>query len=1043
MDESSPTESSLNVNDRFDDGINEENETYDLSNGHGLTMIADKLAQEDDISVEYFCSRFNIKTNLDATNLRQVLDFIDVLIDTNWMDNSDKDFSHPKFEDLKQKIADEQDRNQELLDSLAKQSDETAKLFNENQELFKELEFYKDAFNSIQQENNVLHRKLKGLQEEMDKVPEKVQQLETTINDVLDFYNNQIDLTTKAEEQRNKLVSLCNRHQNLLSAYDAELQKSKSKPVVKEKVFEIPDTFVDKQYFLNYISDHLTYALPDSVTLNISLIRDSVEKSVHDRVDAILTQVIDYIRSLEDTVSAREEDCKNISKSLELTQENIVKVISMFEEELKFLQSLSTSYDVQRCILYRPDNPTPLLLDDNCKQHIIHHCVKIGCYLENIISDIGVEGIQEMIDKADPTEVFSFLIPNTLTKRLNSFFERMKDDQDPKFRELFAIYAAQVLSNNLLQNTCIELRGRLDLQTIETNKHYEAAMVFGKELKQLKKREHKIRKTLQDHIKFSEDQSTLSIIKDFVATHNASGGSFSDLESALNLAKEETQVLLKQANEKAEQKLSRLVKEFKVVEEQKNRLEKDLESTKDLLIQSRAENDIIQKQLSESNRACEDLSLQTANQISTYEMKLNKLEDELRSQIDKIADERNNYDIERTAFIQKLSTLEEKLRKAENKSRESEKKANLFEKNYRETTNKLKKTSSQIRDKCSEEIKVAKYKVRAGVEEINKLQDEMRKIMVELEDSKTKNNELIASNRTLELRLKSSEEKLQSQLQTIKTQTDAQVQLVVTQCREKINTERDELIKLLGIFTVKFAYLGITTNGNSLPEFLESIEEGLLKRKDTQTVYEETVADLLRVQKLLRLPSSSNIFDSVKDIHDKLINLELRFKEVEHQKTKDIIAIEKLRKELQQCNLTIENLKGWEQWARRMHRIVREASINTYSMNVLMRSLEEVILSSVNNRSLLNKLDLLRAQKFALTTYDNDLLERKSDLKASWRSIIAFAVWIKRVMRLSGYTPIDASGIIPSTSTEYNTYNFNYMSNKSPPRASFPLFNAV
>ena len=178
--------------------------------------------------------------------------------------------------------------------------------------------------------------------------------------------------------------------------------------------------------------------------------------------------------------------------------------------------------------------------------------------------------------------------------------------------------------------------------------------------------------------------------------------------------------------------------------------------------------------------------------------------------------------------------------------------------------------------------------------------------------------------------------------------------------------------------------------------------------KNIQCLYVDLLDDVSQAKNLMKIGSSSKISEAVGQIlsvQESHANSNSDFQKIIKQ---DKLEIEKLKRSINKFESKSASLKHWENWAKRLYRVIHEIDTHQLSSDELRLSLEEALLASVSHRSTMFKIESLRAQKAALLKFDSRLLLKPVGLnKISLHSIIALSIFIRRAQIQARCLPLN------------------------------------
>lgn len=999
-------------------------------------------------SVDYFCAQFNAKFGVSTTTLQQVLDICDALFTDLHQQQNPIDVSG-KIDKLKKKLATARARNSELINEIQEISNQNDEMQNSIEGLQHELSSQKEKCGNLEQNLSQSQKQLNDLKQTIERNAQTKTNLQKSLDTLSEMYQEQITEVANLANQRTKLLSIIQKQKSLIESYESAVKLIQTKAPLKQVSTPIPDNFVDLFVILSSITKAVSEVLPSTLLPELVKIRDNSECSPIDRVTQLINTICTYNKGLEDIINKHKSDIVEIKQENENLKQNIVKVLSLFEEELTFMQNLSVSSDISNSLLYRPEMGGPMYLDEKSRDFLLRRCANNAKFIQDTVSAINIDDIQKSIEGADPTHIFELLIPNSLADKICAFYDRIGQDESPIFRELFDMFAAQLFANSLLQNHCVEIRSRYEIlqrnlnqakQELEANQEPNKQII--KEIVRLRKRDEKIRAIINEFFDFEDEQNTVKLV--LMALKSLTNNKQEEVEVKQNTnVKENEQPTTNEDAEKIkkdfEEQIKNLKSRIEKMNEEKDEIEKRMTFQQtDMEQKQKKMDEVVAKYKAQSEEAI--------NQLRVVNSQVEDLRSENSSKNDEISQIKETLN----DTSEQLRETKESLQQLKIERRELKQHVELLENANRKSIDRLKEKSQSLRHEYEKAVQETQAELASARLELETTMDDYRQVLAKSEEKDENIIRLQAMNKTLELKIKAIEEKRASEANSIQMQMQTQIDSIIAQSRAKVAQKEEEIIALIVTFSHRFEErFGLHTLPASFHDFLESLENELEKKNKAQIVYEETVSDLLRVQHLLNILPSSNIYDAVFSL----------YKEKESLKAMHEEDLEKIEKANQQSEeninerkrtlAQIESLREWDAWARRLHRIVCERSCTSYSSDKLRLSLEEAILAAVSQKTILNRIENLRQQKTALLSIDRQVINTPTqNIKPTWTSIISICVACRRIQKMAG-----AVSIISRTPTtvelnasfaSYDSINSSKSSVKSDEQVRYPpLFTTL
>ena len=996
-----------------------------------VTKLSDTFSS--DVDINDFISQFNKKVGVSTESLNEVLEIVDVLVRgqvTQGIATEGDEFNESK-EKLKEKIKKLKNKKHDLINKLQKSESINDSLQNEN-----------DKYKIDNQKNDeiisILQKKLDNANHEIEdlkKADVNSSESKKILNDCLvnfgDLVQSQIDDSSVMLKQRNELIKIINKQNNALQEYEKYLfdtleinkrlkEQNNEAPKVIEKSSDLPMALSTVlRTAINLIPDEISTFKQISEEHNLSYI---------ERINKIMITICNLLTKSNNEIKKMNEDKNNLNIKLKDFQEKGLRILSMFGEEIKFIQTITHSNDLQSCIFYRPETSTTIQLDNDTKNELIRRCAKINKYIEETITQFSIDEISDIFshyESIKPTEIFNLLSADKLETKIRDFMERMGSNESLEFNELFYMFAAQAFINDILQNHVMELRARYDLLLKDKKQRETGNEENDETIKSLKKivkhyrnQQSKATQLLSKYFEISDDINIVSVTKKLInyieENHNQPG--IQTIQTQVSDIVSKKEALIKELSfqlKKTEDDISNISKAYK---EKENSLNSQIEKLKADLNEKENNNN------------------QTINEYESY---------------------KQSSDLEIKKYKEQLlktKSLEKNLVKAMSKIEELKKckKESKIRIDFLENLNKKSvEKSKELKNQYDIGIQQIKAKFEITQQENENLKSEKRNHLLTIDELTDKLNDSIISQKSNNLKLKTIEDKYEGQKQTLIMKYSTKIKAIENELNDKINLNNEEIMKNINLFidnankNLKLHLQFVQSSTFSLYNFLQNLSNQLQLKAHSQEIYENTVSDLFKVQKLLQLNESDEIFDPVNKIINENKSLNDKITEFQNQLEESSKRSETLCQEIRKSEEQIYSLRQWESWARRLYLIIFENSISTYSSNKLRLSLEETILSSISKRTLLIKLKSLRDQKELLVKYDKNILKQKTDLHLSWSSSISVVIFCYRLLKNSGCLIINnsSSSLNHSSSKFYSKAEKNKISSQS--SSKYSIFNHV
>ena len=137
------------------------------------------------------------------------------------------------------------------------------------------------------------------------------------------------------------------------------------------------------------------------------------------------------------------------------------------------------------------------------------------------------------------------------------------------------------------------------------------------------------------------------------------------------------------------------------------------------------------------------------------------------------------------------------------------------------------------------------------------------------------------------------------------------------------------------------------------------------------------VVDVLKLREKLNLPEKVVISEFVEELNNKL-NVQEKLILNGNDKIDNLIKEnERLKNECIKADIFKRENSSWKEWSRSLLRQFYPSTTSESPIETTKSQIEEIMLSSVSQRRLLNKIDLLRKEKVLLKTRTQLVLPQK------------------------------------------------------------------
>lgn len=935
-----------------------------------------------------FLCAFNSKYNVDAYSLKDVLQTFDIILHKE-RKNTTKTTTNIITQETTTKV------DSGLKIELSELKSQIANIHHSN--------------TVLSNANNALEEKIHSLESENKSIHDAIISQEALIED-------QSNTIQSLSQQRTKLIEILHKQ----SAIIQKLELLSKSPQVKTIIKNVETTKTTKNNEIDEADDvysllSTVYRLVTDMKLNnqneFQVIRDNSELKPNERIMLIIKKLIDqYQKQIEENRQNESKITKLNNEKLKL-HDKCMEVLALFEEQLRFLQNLSHSNDLQAAVFYREKSGTSLYLTDCNKVELIRRCAALGAFIETTIGDITEQKFCESINlpnSINQTNIFNLLHPTQMQEMMQSIHDKINNPSDIDVRHIFDLLCAQIYMNDLLKNYAREISviAAQKKREVESLQQQSDNSQIEKELALLQKRDKMMRKFIMKYVDVdgAEEIPTFALLKQFVAAaqqelmesqqryNNFDSSSSSPSQRfypsdavssssrrSLSSNKSSSKQSSKQTQYQTQVEISRLQDQVSELNGQIEQATKDKESIQKLLDETMKKTEELKAEIIEKEKISNE-------QMSKKEAELNECQEKLKK-----SEEVCNTLTKRIEESEEIVLTIKKQRRSIRKTIENLQNENKALQN--EITN-LKQENSNITSKYSESTERLQKEVENSIHEAEALQSQNSQLLSQLQQQKATISKLSVDNKTLEMKVRAAEQKIQIK-STPQTLIDYQS---LSEKVTNLSNENDKVFKMLSNLII-----GIYTPNNLL-EAAQYVSELVNKLKVSQLSASEALTQISNIRQTLGIEDNVDIIETINRIiqtdnqnRNNLVSDEKIMREAQ-------LEIETIRKDLACAQKQLVNLKQWENWARRVYGIINENAKYKTCSNEIRLNLEEALLASVSHRSIFNKIDLLRLEKQTLVKFDRTLLISRAINRGliSVRPLIILSVALHKIQKMSG-----------------------------------------
>ncbi|OHT10515.1 hypothetical protein TRFO_20191 [Tritrichomonas foetus] len=774
----------------------------------------------------------------------------------------------------------------------------------------------------------------------------------------------------------------------------------------------------------------------------LEAIRDNSNKTANDRLVSLIKCVsIHYYDDIQKYQNLVEENEKH-KVLLENSQKQCHDVLHHFEEELRFLQKLSHSKDLQSVLFYRPTTGTQLGFDTKEKEELIRKCAEIGKFIDENVGQILLENIEPTVsnfDNLNLNSIFSLMQPGNVEKKISSIITEASESSLLENRKLIDLLVAQVLMNDILTSHTYDLHtkvsllnrqiSKLDVSGKESNDLQQELASYQKEIRSLRRHENKIRHRLSKIIDFNDTDNTVLVVQQLIEAFKKASKKCKHMVKQYQNSKDTNLENAVQHinNENNENEMNNNKKDSSVVEqnEEVKPLQDKITELNNLITEN------TQKYENELSKLKEE-NLSKQHEIEIHKEEFIRFEKENQEKINTYIATVDKYKNDILGLKQKLDESVATLKKITKQSKKFESSNSTLSTENQQLKKRVKQLE-ELNLKSVETIKSKSHALRtqfvATVSDLQKMrednssvQQENIRLQSDIEKLKTENDELKIQIKALNLKIKATEDKFELDKKTFQSQiaanaTSAQADL------DHMTKEKEEKIA-----SFKRDILDITSKYNECNDPIEAVHKLSTQISDfrkVQTIYASLIEDFQSLQRLLNVEPGLKITPHVEKLLNQVSDLESRLLDQKKDIDSENADKQRIARDLMKNQTQIASNIQWENWAKRVLRVVTDSDCSQSTSNRLRQTLEEIIFNSISNKETINKLEILRQEKQLMTKYDPKLLNVKSNSRLSLSNITAVVLAARRLLNISGYSPIvvDPAPTSPKIKSKYRSHD--------------------
>lgn len=964
---------------------------------------------------ESFLTAFNARYDMQASTLFDVLDIIDSMVRKNKHTSTPKVIVDTKqVEALKTENAKLQSENEQLKFNLTEAKSHVSNLEHQVSNL-------KSTNSTLTDTNSSLQKDMINLKQALDSMHELME--------------NHLDEVTGLSQQRTQLVELSKKQDQCVQQLEQIVRAQHAQQPVKKQ----PEQPVQQTKKANDNTDDL-YTILSSITRNaeenisedlmnrLHQIRDESRTPLRERIILIFKEFTKEFAHIKQAGNQQISMSEQAEQTIKMYHHKCLQILSMFEEELNFLQKLSHSSDLQ-CVVFAPQKISENFLSEENKSELIRKCAQLGRYIEETIGVISSEKFEETFeapDQIDPTNVFDLLQTNQIESKLAAVVNRVGDLDNIDVRQLVDLFASQVYINDLLKNHTSELRLRLahcghELASLRQELDQRADIdaqeqEIQKELKRYERKDTRIRKLLSKYVEASPETSTITLVKSLVsglATQVAKQSPLVEENQQLKKKISEDQEMV-QAMQQEVQRLHESTKNFdeqkqKALEQQTEHIQKQLD---DLQIKYKAATKENESQKQEIKTLTRE-NAEKQDKLDIFIQQIDETEKSHETAIQEANGRLQTASEQINAMTKQISEFEQIFGRVKKQRAQLGKQIERLQLSNEKLKESLEQQSINMQNQCDDQIR----EMQTRIDRISTEKDELNsQIQILASKNQQMSSEMAALNiakKSLELKLRTMDERMNLEKSNLQSKASAQINASNIEQSKKLN----ELKKQIDEATIRISEIANIDQPSTLAGAIDGIEHHVQNLRQAQSLYVEMLDDVTEAQKIANAGPNTKIAEIMRELVSKNILIERTIDETDKKSQSERQELEKAKKELKRNESQMISLKQWESWGKRIHRVIHESESVHLSSDELRLALEEALLASVSHRSVFFRIESLRSQKSILQRFDRRLLMTKQIPKAGMTQLMIICIFSRRLQKMAGCLPL---GLPPTDQSQFS-----------------------
>ena len=850
------------------------------------------------------------------------------------------------------------------------------------------------------------------------KYKDKIELYNSRLNSLEELINSQATEIIELHDQRKQLISNLLKVDGFLTEYNENVQEilkysNDAKNETKELQKEIENQQKREKLAFNKAFNDCIEMIPRE------LVKECQEYRNHEPSNVLRNFVETLVFQINKLSNAEPKEANNNSAELNELKNRYRILLTHLQNAVKLIKSFANSQFPPIIQNTKSEEYVELTRDD-----LLISCARISKFIQEQNIQLPVPDFSPSL--FEPAELND---PEKTAKLFLDFVSNEKLEKSP-FKELFTIFMSVVQVNHILIKN-IESNKFVLQQAARANQLEDSYQQTIRELELWKDHQGELNKLLtpllnsladddNNNIEELDFPSLVKYIVDNIKPEElATPKKTKALLSQITALKKQVDQVQKEIENyhkaQANNKQKFYEKADKIIVDLQKQIEKQTKSYEN-------EKAILSAQLKETKRLLDDAKISYDSTLKKVRNKLQKKDDlinSLRNENEsltqrsvsfqnQISQQQSQADDDNEAMSSlkaQLRTTAEKLQKmTEHKQHYKQK---LIEAEAAKSTilDDLKRRSDELSMKYSSTIAQMDEELSSAREALSNAQNEIETLEQKKQELSLQNAKLRLSERAANLKLNAANEALirersvyearqNSMNLALKAKTDATL---------AAGAEfENEMIKLLNKI-LQDEYGIASENESDLKLLILEINDALENRK-----YEQfAILDAMKLRRLLRLSPQESLFDKFKNYEREAETQKQLTENAKAEAHKAKNATDHIMREYQKIEKSSIELNEWISWGRTMIRYVSDTANINSTTNQIRFILEEALLSSIKQKDIRRKIEILRSEKKLLLSNKPVLI--RSPVKEtilSIRPIILSLIFSKQLQILSCHVPI-------------------------------------